>query len=208
MQRTKTFGLIVALAALALPGWALADVQPFRVKRDGGSRITFVSDAMLETINGVSSQLHGDLRIDPDDLSNVSGKLQVPVDSIRTGIALRDDHLQSSKWLDAKKHPNVTFEITKVEGARRLAPGKTESLKIHGRLSIHGVTRKVVAQARARYYPQSDKMRQAGITGDMIRGKARFEIELSDFNVDIPAAVRLKVSNEIAININLRAVAQ
>lgn len=209
MHRIKSLSFLVAASVLVLPAWAMADTQTFRVKKDGGSRITFVSDAMLETINGVSSQLHGELQVDPNDLSNVSGKLQVPVKSIRTGIALRDEHLQSAKWMNAKKWPDVTFEIDKVTGAKKLSPGKTESLKIHGKLTAHGVTRKVVAQARARYYPLTDELRQTpGITGDLIRGKARFKIKLSDYNIDIPAPVRLKVSNEITVNINLRAMAQ
>ncbi|MFW6051791.1 MAG: YceI family protein [Myxococcota bacterium] len=209
MHRTKHLGILVAAAVLAVPAWAMADEQDFRVRRDGGSRVTFVSDAMLETINGVSSQVEGTLRVDPNDLSNASGKLQVPVSSIRTGIELRDQHLQSEKWLDAAKHPNVVFEITGVQGAKKLEPGKTASLKIRGKLSVHGVTRNVVAEARARYYPLTDKMRETpGIDGDVIRGKARFKIELSDYGVDIPTAVRLKVSNEITVNINLRAIAE
>lgn len=209
MQRTKSLGVLVILAVAVLPAWAQADDMSFRVRADGGSRITFVSDAMLETINGVSSQLEGNLRIDPNNLSSASGKLQVPVKSIRTGIALRDEHLRSPKWLNAKKYPNVVFEITGVKGAKKLQPGKTAKLKIRGKFSVHGVTRTVVAQARAQYHPLTKKMRKTpGIDGDVIRGKARFKISLSDYNVDIPAPVRLKVSDEIVVNVNLRAIAK
>jgi polyisoprenoid-binding protein YceI len=208
MQRTRKLTILAVMAALALPTWVAADShRTFQVRKDGGSRIAFVSDAMLETINGVSSQLHGTLKVDPNNLSTASGKLQAPVASFRTGIDLRDQHLQSEKWLNAKKHPNITFEIDKVTGASKLEPGKTQSFKIHGKATMNGVTKPVVAQAKARLYPV-DEVRSQGIDGDVIRGKAQFKLELSDFNVDIPASVRLKVSNEITVNINLRAIAE
>jgi len=47
-----------------------------------------------------------------------------------------------------------------------------------------------------------------GITGDVLRGRARFTVQLSDFGIDVPAVVRLKVSNEITVTVNLRAMTE
>lgn len=204
MQRIEHLIAPGVLAVLLLPAWALADTHGFRVDPEGGGRVEFVSDATLETIHGVSEKLQGELRFDPNDLSTASGKLRVPVAAMRTGIALRDEHLRGDDWLDAKKHPHVTFVLTKVSGAKRLEPGKTRRLRLHGKLSLHGVTRKVVAQARARYEPRARGDRQGG---GVIRGKARFSLELDDYDIDIPLPVRLKVANEIVLNVVLRAAA-
>jgi polyisoprenoid-binding protein YceI len=199
------------LAALGLAaGWAstaAAQSRSFEVRNDGGSRIQFVSDAPLETITGVSSHVTGNVQVNPNDLSTARGTVQVRVASIRTGVDLRDEHLRSDSWLDAQRHPNATFEIVRVEGASRLTPNQVSRIRIHGRFSIHGVTRDIVANARVRYIPLTDEMRGNQISGDVIRAQASFRVQLTDYDVSVPLPVRLKVSNEIRVNVTLRAIA-
>jgi hypothetical protein len=69
------------------------------------------------------------------------------------------------------------------------------------------VTREVSANAQVRLVPLDDSMRAQGITGDLIRAQAQFRIELDDYNVSISLPVRLKVSNQITINVTIRAIA-
>lgn len=186
---------------------ASAQARTFTARNDGGSRIQFISDAPLETITGVSSHVTGELTVDPSDLSSARGTIRVRVASIRTGIDLRDEHLRGDGWLDAQRYRDATFEITRVEGASRLQPNRDVQLRLHGRFSLHGVTRNVVANARVRLVPLNDELRAARIDGDVIRGHASFRIELEDYNVSVPLPVRLKVSNEIRVNVTIRAVA-
>ena len=94
----------------------------FRVPNDGKSRATFVSDAPLETMVGKSSKVTGELTVDPADITKTKGSFKVPVVSLRTDNDLRDEHLQGDGWLDAKKNPNIHFEITEVL-KRRTSPG-------------------------------------------------------------------------------------
>jgi polyisoprenoid-binding protein YceI len=208
MRRSKVLSILIAIGMLTLPVMASADSVSFGIRKGGGSKAVFVSDAMLETINGVSSQLHGSITADPENLSNVRGTLEVPVKSLRTGIDLRDEHLRGEEWLNASRYPAIKFEITGVEGASKLPPNQTKRLKVKGRFSVHGVTKNVTAEARVKYIPLNDEMRKKGIHGDVIRGRARFKIELDDYNIDIPTPVRLKVSNELQINVDFRAIAQ
>ncbi|NOY89921.1 MAG: YceI family protein [Deltaproteobacteria bacterium] len=201
--------LLAVPALLAHGGVANAQQKHFRIHNDGGSRATFVSDATLETINGVTSAVTGDLRFDPANLSSASGTISIPVASIRTGVDLRDEHLRGADWLDAAHHANATFEITSVTGASTLTPNQEARLQLHGRFTIHGVTRNVVARARIKWIPLTAEMRGTpGITGDVLRGRARFTIQLSDFGINVPAVVRLKVSNDITVTVNLRAMAE
>jgi polyisoprenoid-binding protein YceI len=198
MQGTRIVATLVTAAVLALPAWASADVQRFEIAKDGESRAMFVSEAMLETIKGISSELHGSVKFDPNDLSSVEGELKIPADSMKTGIELRNEHLKSEKWLHAEKYPYITFEITGVQGASRLEPGQTKRLKVEGKISVHGVTKPVTADVRAKHMPDEG----------VLRARAKFKLKLDQFNIDIPTAVRLKVSNEITIKIDLRGVAQ
>lgn len=208
MKRTIRTILAAAALALAVPAPATAQRRIYEIHDNGGSRVQFVSDAPLETITGVSSTVSGRIVGDVADLSRVEGTVRVPVASLRTGIDLRDEHLRSDNWLDAGRYPYIQFDLRRVEGGSRLEPGQTARLRLHGRVTIHGRTRDVVARARVRYMPLTEEMRQAHIHGDVILVQARFTVRLSDFGVSVPAPVRLKVSDEIQVNVALRATAE
>ncbi|MEC7523665.1 MAG: YceI family protein [Myxococcota bacterium] len=207
MRTTIRVSLILAALTLGLTSLASAQSREFTIRNDGGSRIQFISDAPLETITGVSSHVTGTVNVNPSDLSSARGTIQVRVASIRTGVDLRDEHLRGDGWLDAERYENATFEITRVEGASSLSPNQTTRVRIHGRFSLHGVTRDVVANARVRLIPLNDELRAARITGDVIRAQASFRVQLTDYNVSVPLPVRLKVANEIRVNVTIRAVA-
>ena len=174
--------------------YGVAQPRTFRMTADAGSRIQFVSDAPLETITGVSTEVSGAVTFDPDDLSSAQGTISVPVASIRTGSDLRDEHLRRDTWLDAARNPDATFEITRVEGATRLTRGEVTSLRLHGRFSIHGRTREIVATAHVRLVSESEMSARASV-----------RVLLTDYDVSVPLPVRLKVSDEIRVNVRIRA---
>lgn len=186
---------------------AHAQSRTWTIRNDGGSRIQFISDAPLETITGVSSNVSGELTADPSSLAGARGTVRVNIASIRTGVDLRDEHLRGASWLDASRWPEATFEITRIEGASSLSPNQVTRVRIHGRFSIHGQTHDIVANARVNLIPSSDELRAAHIEGDVLRAQASFRILLTDYGVSVPLPVRLKVSNEIRVNVTIRAVA-
>ena len=206
------FVLMVALATGALSfapdSWAKSDgTRNFVVKNDGGSKVTFVSDAPLETITGVSSHVSGDIKLNADNLSALRAKITVPVATLRSGNDLRDEHMRSEKWLDAKKYPNATFEITRIKGAKKMEAGKEVRFDVSGKFTIHGVTKQVSAKARAKLIPLSKETKASpGIDSDVLRVRAKFKVKLEDHGVSVPKIVRLKVANEITVHANIRAV--
>ncbi|GCD77043.1 hypothetical protein JCM31826_05250 [Thermaurantimonas aggregans] len=66
--------------------------------------------------------------------SMVSGKVQV--ESINTGISLRDNHLRSSSYFHVSQYPEISFTSTKIEKS-----SSDGSYIIMGQLSIKGVTK-------------------------------------------------------------------
>ncbi|MBK8169963.1 MAG: YceI family protein [Sandaracinaceae bacterium] len=199
--------VVISFALLTVASVAYAAARDFAVTNQGGSRIQFVSDAPLETITGVSSNVTGTVHIDPANLAGATGRVAVRVDSIRTGIDLRDEHLRSDTWLNAARFPEAAFVLTRIEGATSLSPNQTANVTLHGRFTIHGVTRETTAQAQLRYVPVTDQMRTNHITGDALRVQANFRIRMSDYGVSIPSVVQLKVANELEVNVTLRATA-
>lgn len=195
------YAVAATIVVAAVPQIAAAQARRYEVQR-GESRIQWVSDAPLERITGVNSAVHGSLQVDPQNLASARGTVHVDVAEMRTGIDLRDEHLRGPDWLDAGTHPRATLEITSVEGAAQLTPNEVQHVTLRGRFSLHGVTRDITARAQLRLIPAT------GDTPALIRAQASFDIELADYEISISAPVRLKVANQIRINVTIRAVAR
>lgn len=192
---------LLALVALLVSATALAQARSFAV---GGSnnRIRFTSDAPLETMVGTSSSVSGSFTIDPANLATARGEIEVPITSLRTGIDLRDHHLRSDTWLDASRYPTARFELIGVSGASSLSPGREQRLTLRGRFTLHGRTHDVSAEARATWFADA-----SGAGGNSITVRARFTVRLTDYGVSVPEVVRLKVANEIVVDVRITGTA-
>jgi polyisoprenoid-binding protein YceI len=197
------FGRLLTVIGFTLPllaqGVAAAQVQTFKVDEGAESKIQFVSDAPLEKFTGTSSKISGEIKVDPNKPADTKAELKVPVASIKTGIELRDEHLQKDNWLDAKKFPDAKFVITKVSGVSKLKPNEAVDATISGKFTMHGVTKDVTATAKVRWVPAAAGKPEA------LRVQASFPVKLEDHKVTIPSIVALKVAPEIKVNVELRA---
>ena len=191
---------LVLAVCMATPAVSQADATTFRVRADGKSRVTFVSDAPLETMTGTSSKVTGSASVDLADITATKGSFKVPVVSLRTDNDLRDEHLQGDGWLDAKKNPTIRFAITEVVLGKKesgeLKKNKDAKVQVKGNFTAHGVTKPVTANGTVNW------------SGDSLHIKAKFTIVLEDHLISVPSIVRLKVANEIAVSVDLRAVAK
>lgn len=190
------------VALLLVSATALAQARTFTVG-GSGNRIRFTSDAPLETMVGSSSSVSGSFSVDPANLASASGTIEVPIASLRTGIDLRDEHLRSDAWLDAGHHPNARFELTGVSGATSLTPGQEQRVTLRGRFTLHGRTHDVSATARVTWVADA-----SGAGGNTVNVRARFAVRLTDYGVSVPEVVRLKVANDIAVDIRIAGVAR
>ena len=183
--------------------------QGFKVKASGDktftfadnkNQATFFSTTPLEDITGLSNDVKGSVTFNVGDLKTLKGKVSVLVASIKTGIEMRDGHLQSAGWLNSDTYPEITFEIKKVTDVKSVADNKLTA-KVTGNYTMHGVTKEVIADATLTYLDESEqtKMRAAG---DLLGVQAKFNVKLSDFKVD-NKLVGQKVSEDIEVNVNV-----
>jgi polyisoprenoid-binding protein YceI len=195
MGRVASKAVTLCVLALGIIGGVQASSRAKMVveRNDPESRVQFVSDAPLEKITGVGHSVTGDIELDPSAVQATKGKIELEVASIRTNIDLRDEHLRGPAWLDAAKYPKIKFEIKKVSGVGALLPNQAAELEILGKVTMHGVTRDEPAKATVRWIP-----------GEAVRVQAQFKVNLTNYKIAVPALVRLKVSDEIALNVQLR----
>jgi polyisoprenoid-binding protein YceI len=88
-----------------------------------------------------------------------------------------------------------------------MAPGRVARGNVVGRLTLHGQTRELTVPVEVRYIPLDPRehagMDQLGINANMLRIKGTMRVNLSDFGVNIMPVLRLKLSNTIAIALDL-----
>jgi polyisoprenoid-binding protein YceI len=145
----------------------------------GKQSITFTSDAQIERMVGLVS--FDDAGAEPLGTATTDGKgggsfsFKVPVAAMTTGSKDRDGHLRSDAWLDAARHPVITFTSTKVERV------KPTVWRVSGTWSMHGVQKEISFLANVRHVGAIERV------GDsVIRVRADFPVSLKAFGVTSP----------------------
>lgn len=179
----------------------ITGVQTFNfIDKMGRNQATFYSETPIEDINGTASGLSGTATLDVSDLSTLKGKIEVTVESFRTGIEMRDGHVKGKKWLNAKQFPVVSFEIKKVSDIKQVSDSKLTA-KVTGDFTLHGVTKEVTADVKTQLLEES-AMTKPRMKGDLLSVRASFNIKLSDFGIE-NNIIGKKVADDIQVGLNM-----
>ncbi len=122
-----TFGLFTALAAAKVSGASGNDVK-FKATGPAGLNI----EGKTSTLN---------VKEDGDSVV-----FSVPLKDVKTGIALRDQHM-CEKYLECAKNPNAELKIKRAD--IKLEEGKETSGEIPGKFTLHGQTKDVKVKYKA-----------------------------------------------------------
>jgi len=98
-----------------------------------------VKHMMISTVRGSFKEVSGTVSLG----DRPSVEVSIPVATIDTGVAQRDEHLRSADFFDVANHPAMTFTGTLVEGD--IASGGT----LAGDLTIRGVSQPVTLTVEA-----------------------------------------------------------
>ena len=164
------------------------------------TNITFVSDTSVETIHGITHTVSGKADLDFEK-GEGTAELVIPVKSLDTGIPMRNEHLQSEKWMDAAKHPDITFQAKSLKRVKADEKTKRETWSWEADLTIHGVTKALKGEATVQRVPE--ELGKAHGAGQWVKVKAAFEVTLADFDVKVPENAVTKVSPTWAITVDL-----
>jgi polyisoprenoid-binding protein YceI len=152
MSRNILTGASVAIMlAMATQGLAqqVASSSPASVKpgtykvEPYHTQVTFtLSHFGFSNFSGFFSGASGSLQLDPAHLAATKLDVSIPVETVTTTVAKLDGELKGDQWFETARFPTARFVSTKVTptGAGRAA--------IAGDLTLHGVTRPVMLQAR------------------------------------------------------------
>jgi polyisoprenoid-binding protein YceI len=156
------------------------------------SRVTFyVNHLGFSNSVGAFHVAESTVLFDADNWARSSVDVRLPVDSLDLGDAKWQTHLLSADFLDSAQFPDIRFQSTSVEAV----PGGQG--KLHGNLTIHGVTKPVVLELRlnkAGEHPMR-KTPAVGFTATTVVHRAEFGV----------AAYVPAVADDVEVRIEIEA---
>ena len=181
---------LLLAAALAFAAPALADPVAYEI--DGRhTQVHFTwSHFGMSNLSGRFDEVKGTFAFDAANPAASSINVTIPIDSVSTGVAKLDTHLESPDFFDAAQFPTATFASTKVT-----ADGEGK-WKVAGNLTLHGVTKPVVLDVKVNYIGPHP-MNKAPVAGF----DATTTIKRSDFGITylmpgVPDDIHIRISME------------
>jgi len=167
--------LIAAAGALAATLDDPAGVQPGTYAIEPThTRVLFAVDHFgVSTWYGDFTHVSGTLKLDPKTPAASQVEVSVPTDSLSTTNIALDGTLKGPDWFDVAKFPTMTFRSTRVTVT---GPGQAS---IEGELTLHGVTKPIVLEARFKGAATPNAIIKAYMVGFDLRGR----IKRSDFGI-------------------------
>lgn len=220
-MRRRLFWIYGALLVFA--SVLRAETLTFQVHEDPRDEVLFISQAPLEKITGKAAKTRGKVTLsDLSDLirAKITASFEVDLDSITTGIPLRDQHMRD-QYLEVSKYPKAVFTFEKIEriqvitkdekgntqarSAKGLAPGVPTTLALTGTFEVHGVKKSIrIPDLKVTYFPESEETKNVR-PGDLLRIQGDFTIKLSDYGIKRPQFVLMKLAEEVTISVDITA---
>ena len=132
--RTLFLGMLFLTQALCAPSaWAVT----YSIDPDH-SAVTFKIRHLFSNVTGTFNQFEGTLGYEPGKPESWKTQAVIQAASIDTRVEQRDKHLRSKDFFEVETYPTINFTSTQVTDVT------SESAKLHGMLTIHGVEKPVV----------------------------------------------------------------
>ena len=184
MKSTTAFAavtMVSAFAAAMLTPWA----AHAKMSRAGESSVSFAATGPVGMkITGTTTDLNV-----IDDASNLT--VSVPLGNLKTGIALRDQHMRE-KYLQVGKYP--TADLVVARGALKIpAAGGETNADAQGTMKIHGQARPVTFH----YTAKRDGARF------LVSGTVHLDIK--QFGIDVPSYLGVTVNQNIDVAVKFAA---
>lgn len=172
-------------------------------------QVKFVSEAPAEKIVGTADGIKGEVVFNLAELEKSAGKISVPVKSMKTGNDQRDEHLRGADWLNAEKHPEITFELKGLKDIKVAAKEGDKQVfvaKAFGAITVNGVAKDIEADVKVSWL---DEKKGAKNPGDMVKVEGKFIVKLADHKVaGKRGVVGDKVGESIQIDLTLYGLAK
>lgn len=189
---------LITIIALGIP--ALSQAATWKIDPEH-SHVGFqVQHLMIANVYGAFTTFNGVVTLDDNDITKSTVTVTIDTNSINTNVAKRDEHLRSADFFNVAQYPTMTFV------SQKIIKGDKDTLQIIGNLTLHGVTRQVVLNARVPEKTSKDPW------GNLRRGAtASATINRKDFGLLWNAVLEtggVAVGNDITITLDVELIKQ
>ena len=181
-------GILCLLTLPVLP----ASAATYAIDLDH-STVSFKVRHLFSKVAGAFNRFEGTLDYEPGKPETWKTQAVIQAASIDTNVEQRDKHLRTADFFDVEKFPVITFKSTKVTDVT------PQGAKLHGELTIHGVTKSVVLEL-AIHGVGDDPWgnTRAGFTATTVIDRKQFGI---DWNKPVVGGLMLGDGVEITLEI-------
>jgi len=163
----------------------ISNAQQLIVDSAQTNLIEFKADATLWNFNGITHYITGFMEY-KNSMLTIGSKVnfKVDLDSIDTGIGLRNTHMRDN-YLRTKKFPFAQFKgiITSID----TVSFDQFKLNLKGEFNIHGVSKPTELSGKFFSY------------GKLLKVESSFNLKLSDFDIRRPSFLFNTVNNNIKL---------
>ena len=186
MKHRRIFVCLMAVAAASVATASAND--KYRVA--DGQVVVVCPLTVGGSFEAKTQSVSGEVAVAPQPGGPLGGAISVDLQTLQTGIGLRDRHMRDN-YLEVGKGPD--FSKATLEGIQiEKLNGKST---FRGTLVLHGERRPVTGSA---------EVQQQGDGG--YRVQAEFPVRVTDFNIAKPTYLGVGVQEEVKIKIALTAV--
>lgn len=185
----KRFQTIIVLFLLFL---AAASATELNVDDTRANQVKFISDAPLESFEGITDKIDGYVLFDGDELLNKSEfYFEVDLASLDTGMGLRNRHMREN-YLHTDEFPYAKYSgrVTKSE---KIAGKDAWHVSTVGKLMIHGIEKNVAIEGTV------------SRDGKSYHVKSEFSVKLPDYKIKVPKLMFMKINEVIKLEIEFFA---
>ncbi len=124
----------------------------------------------------------------------LSGAATFSLDSLDTGIKLRNEHMKK-KYLETEKYPEakVTFAKLSLPDSLKADGAVAEKVPFQGTLSLHGVEKPISGTAKIER------------KGGQVQLAADFGLKISDFGIATPGFAGITMAEDVQVLVQLAA---
>ncbi|MSN97006.1 polyisoprenoid-binding protein [Campylobacter sp. FMV-PI01] len=180
--------ILLSIAASSLLIVNFANAKDYVVDT-AHSQVGFkIKHMQISNVKGNFNKFSGDIDFDENTKKLKKLNATIAIDSVNTNNNNRDNHLKQADYFDAKKFPEMKFEMTEF-----IAESQDEG-KVKGNLTIKGVTKPITLDYDFGGEIKNDKADKIGFT---LEGKIdRTAFGVGESSVALGSEVKLEIEIE------------
>lgn len=162
--------------------------QEYQVDLTKETIVKFISDAPIEEFEGITNNIDGYIKLNSfDNVEDSEIYLEVDLNTLDTGIGLRNRHMREN-YLETDKYQYTYFQ-GQFDSIKKNS--ETEySVIVTGKLFIHGENNDIEVEGII-------------IRNEVgLRINCLFDIKLSDYKIDIPQMMFMKINETMNLELN------